>query len=191
MFNKILYKIKINFIHTKNKIRTKEDRRISFLLLSIIIFSWFLSQAIIITAKNTNTADIQEGIAADIIRFHVIANSDGDEDQLVKNQVKDALVKALSPYLKDAKDKEEARLVLMEKMPLIKSIAKKTIEDKGYAYPVSVTLTSSYFPEVYGDYVFPPNIRRLKVEIGQAMGENWWCIMFPPLCLWMKPILLS
>jgi len=109
---------------------------------------------------------------------------DNKELDVVKNQVKDALVKALSPYLKDAKDKEEARLVLMEKMPLIKSIAKKTIEDKGYAYPVSVTLTSSYFPmKVYGDYVFPPGTyEALKVEIGQAMGENWWCLMFPPLC---------
>lgn len=185
MLKKILYKIKINIIHRKNKIKTKNDSRTrKFLLSAILIFSWFLSQAIQISAENANTKDIQKGIAADIIRFHVIANSDSDEDQQLKYQVKDALVKSLSPFLMDARDKKEAEMILMDKMPLIKSVAQKTIEDKGFNYPISVSLTTSYFPmKVYGDYVFPPGTyEALKVEIGEAEGKNWWCVMFPALC---------
>lgn len=185
MLKKTLYKIKIKLIHTKNMMKAKNASHMrKFLLLSILIFTWFLSQAIQISAKNNIPNNIQEDIADDIIRFHVIANSDSDEDQQLKIKVKDALVKSLSPYLKDAKSKDEAECILMDKLPLIKNVAKKTIKDSGFTYSISVSLASTYFPmKVYGDYVFPPGTyQALKVEIGEAKGKNWWCVMFPPLC---------
>lgn len=185
MLKKTLYKIKIKLIHTKNMMKPKNASHMrKFLLLSILIFTWFLSQAIQISAKNNIPNNIQEDIADDIIRFHVIANSDSDEDQQLKIKVKDALVKSLSPYLKDAKSKDEAECILMDKLPLIKNVARKTIKDSGFTYSISVSLASTYFPmKVYGDYVFPPGTyQALKVEIGEAKGKNWWCVMFPPLC---------
>lgn len=185
MLRKSLYKIKINFIHTKNKKQSKENHQMRiFFLLAILSFSWFMGQAIKTSSKDVNAENIQEGIAGDIIRFHVIANSDSDEDQQLKYQVKDILVKSLSPYFKDVEDKSEAQDILIEKMPFIKDLAKQIILDKGYTYPVSVSLSSTYFPmKVYGDYTFPPgNYQALQVRIGNAEGKNWWCVMFPPLC---------
>lgn len=185
MFRRLLFKMKIKFIHTRNMIKSKNNNQIQvFFLLAILLLSWILTQAIKVSAVNGNTENIQENIAKDIIRFHVIANSDDDEDQELKYQVKDTLVKSLTPYLKDAKDKDEAQDILIEKIPLIKDVAEQTIEDWGYNYSVSVTLSPSYFPmKVYGDYAFPPGYyEALQVCIGEAKGKNWWCVMFPPLC---------
>lgn len=182
---KLLFKIKIKLIHTKNMIKSKNNNHIQvFFLLGILSFSFMLTRAIEVSAVNGSFENIQEDIAKDIIRFHVIANSDDDDDQELKYQVKDALVKSLTPYLKDSKDKDEARDILIDKMPLIKNLAEQTIEDCGYNYSVSITLSPSYFPmKVYGDYVFPPGYyEALQVCIGEAKGKNWWCVMFPPLC---------
>ncbi|NLL72443.1 MAG: stage II sporulation protein R [Clostridiales bacterium] len=184
MLRKLLYKIKINFIHKKNMLNSKTDKQIRFfLLLTIILSSWILTKTINVYA-NIDRQSIQKAIAKDIIRFHVIANSDTDEDQELKYQVKDALVKSLSPYLKDAKDKDEAREIIIDNMSFIKEVAEQTIYDKGYTYPVSVSLSPTYFPmKVYGEFAFPPgNYEALQVHIGNAKGKNWWCVMFPPLC---------
>lgn len=137
-----------------------------------------------IQADKKEYGDLQEEIAKEIIRFHVIANSDSTDDQSLKYKVKDALVGELSPILKEADDIAEARKILLGQMCLIQNIAENTIRQNGYDYSVRVTLESCYFPlKRYGNYTFPPGTyEALRVQIGNAKGKNWWCIMFPPLC---------
>lgn len=162
-------------VHSKPQFRT-------LLLLLILLLCGFTSWSI--KANAMHNQSLQEGIANEIIRFHVIANSDSDADQTLKLTVKDNLVKNLAPILKDAKSITEARRILSSKLTDIQVLAEETILANGYDYPVAVRLEHCYFPlKIYGDYTFPPgNYEALRVQIGEAQGKNWWCVMFPPLC---------
>lgn len=183
MNGKLYSKLALKLIHTKNSISDRNSNRIGvFLLLILLILSWILTQAVQIYA--TNPKKLQEGIASEIVRFHVIANSDSDEDQHLKYQVKDTLVQSLHPYLKDVKDINEAQNIINEQLPYIRYVAEQVIEENGYSYPVIASLSACYFPmKVYGEYTFPPGTYdALQVRIGDAQGQNWWCVMFPPLC---------
>lgn len=183
MKSKIRIKQRIVFLHTKalQSGPSSNQMRIIFLLV-LLISSWLFTIAI--QFHGTRGDRLQKGIAGEIIRFHVIANSDSDEDQLLKYQVKDTLVESLKPYLKDAEDIKEARDILARMLPFIQNIVARVIEKNGYEYSVAASLSSSYFPmKVYGDYTFPPGTyEALQVKIGSAKGKNWWCVMFPPLC---------
>jgi len=137
-----------------------------------------------IRAKAQHNQELQQGIAKEIIRFHVLANSDSDEDQQLKLKVKGDVVEALAPILKDATTVEEARGLLSSNLDLIKATALQTIKENGYSYPVTVTFERTYFPlKIYGEFIFPPGTyEALRVQIGDAKGRNWWCVMFPQLC---------
>lgn len=179
------FRIKQGLIFLHNRVvyfgQGSNQMRIVFLL-ALLISSWLFTVAI--QLHGTKGDRLQEGIAKEIIRFHVIANSDSDEDQRLKYQIKDALVEYLEPYLEDAEDIEEAQYILTEMLPFIKSVAARVIQDNDYNYSVAASLSSSYFPmKIYGDYTFPPGTyEALQVKIGDAKGKNWWCVMFPPLC---------
>lgn len=154
------------------------DRKLSVM----IIILWVLTQTVqIYAAKPKN---LQEDMADNIIRFHVIANSDSKEDQYLKYQVKDALINALYPCFNDVNNINDARSVLEDNLPLIEEVASQVIKNSGYTYTVSTSFTTDYFPmKKYGEYVFPPGTyQALQVRIGDAQGKNWWCVMFPPLC---------
>jgi stage II sporulation protein R len=154
----------------------------TLLLLFILTVCGFASWAI--KASAMHDRDLQKGIAQEIIRFHVIANSDSDADQSLKLTVKDTLVKNLTPLLQTAASIAEARSLLASELDYIEGLAEDTIRKNGYDYPVTVSLENCYFPlKVYGDYTFPPGYyEALRVKIGEAEGKNWWCVMFPPLC---------
>lgn len=152
------------------------------LLLIFLIFCGLSTLTIKVNAMHGR--QLQEGIADEIIRFHVIANSDSQEDQSLKLAVKDILVEKLAPLLENVTSISEARAVLSENLPLVLEIAEAEIKNNGYAYPVTVSLEEIYFPlKRYGNYTFPPGTyEALRVQIGEARGKNWWCVMFPPLC---------
>lgn len=126
----------------------------------------------------------QKEIAEQIIRFHVRANSDSDEDQQLKLAVKDAVVVYLEDELAGANNLDEARNILYYDIDRIEQIALDVIADKGYEYNVNVYFEKSYFPmKVYGDMSFPPGeYEAFRIDIGGAEGKNWWCVLFPPLC---------
>lgn len=176
----------------KETIITKDTRNrfISFLEYFSVhsVFMFFLLFCIVTTwgikATAKQGADLQQGIAEDIIRFHVIANSDSPQDQALKLEVKASLVESLSPILSNAENKSEARDLINHNLENIRMVAEETIRQKGYDYPVTVSLSECYFPmKIYGDYTFPPGkYEALQVQIGLAKGKNWWCVMFPPLC---------
>ena len=171
------YKPCLDLIHALIKdILQNKSRICALLLLSVLALTWVFTRSLRI-----NDADRSN---PDIIRFHVIANSDSKDDQQLKYEVKDALVKLLKPCLGHARDVDEARAIIGEMLPAIRETAERVISENGYDYPVTASLASSYFPmKVYGDYTFPPgNYEALQVRIGDAEGKNWWCVMFPPLC---------
>lgn len=164
-------------------INDKKKKKLNiFLLLFIILFCGISGCLIRSNAKNK--AALQEGIAEDIIRFHVIANSDSPKDQALKLELKDELVNYLSPLLSNSASIKESRSIITKQLPYLKSLAEDYIIQHDYDYSVTVALTECYFPmKVYGAFTFPPgNYEALRVQIGEAKGKNWWCVMFPPLC---------
>lgn len=153
----------------------------------IIISGCVLVVAFLFTTyaiSKTDTYAVQKEIADEIIRFHVRANSDSEEDQLLKLKVKDELVKYLEEKLIDAKHLDEARNILYDGKDEIKDIALKVIHESGYDYEVDVYFEEAYFPmKTYGDMSFPPGTyEAFRVDIGDSCGKNWWCVLYPPLC---------
>ncbi len=134
--------------------------------------------------RKSDTYKVQKEIADEIIRFHVRANSDSEEDQELKLKVKDRLVTYLEEELEDANQLDEARNILYDDRDEIKAIALEVIQAEGYDYQVDVYFEEAYFPmKVYGDMSFPPGIyEAFRVDIGDACGKNWWCVLYPPLC---------
>lgn len=119
-----------------------------------------------------------------LIRFHVIANSDTEEDQNLKLKVRDKVVETLSEKLNGITSLDEAENVLKQNINYVNEIAKEVIEENNYTYEVNTMLSYENFPDkVYGDYVFPQgNYEAFRVIIGEGKGQNWWCVMFPSLC---------
>ena len=128
--------------------------------------------------------EVQEGIAGKIFRLHVMANSDKEEDQELKLDVKKTVVDYLSRRLGSGADLEETREYVLENLPEIEQAALKTIEEQGKDYPVSAVVEKTYFPDkTYGDCTFPAGeYEALNIRIGKGEGKNWWCVLYPSLC---------
>ena len=128
--------------------------------------------------------EVQEGIAGKIFRLHVVANSDKEEDQELKLDVKKTVVDYLSRRLGSGADLEETREYVLENLPEIERAALKTIEEQGKDYPVSAVVEKTYFPDkTYGDCTFPAGeYEALNIRIGKGEGKNWWCVLYPSLC---------
>lgn len=125
-----------------------------------------------------------EGIAQNVIRFHVVANSDSVEDQILKQQVRDEVIQYMQPILADSKDVYETKQKIRDNLKEINTVADKVVAAYEKDYPVWVTLDRSNFPtKSYGDVLFPAGeYEACRIIIGDGKGENWWCVMFPPLC---------
>ncbi len=126
-----------------------------------------------------------EDIRQNVLRLHVIADSDSQEAQKLKLQVRDALLLKGEELFSDNDSLDSAQIKLSDNLEQMKKIAEETVKEKGYTYPVEVLLTESYFPtRQYGDITLPAGkYNALKVVIGEGEGQNWWCVMFPPMCL--------
>lgn len=130
------------------------------------------------------TTGIQQGIAAEILRFHVIANSDSEADQTLKLKVRDAVVEYMEVLLENADNIEETKNCVQAHLTDIERAAAEVIAEEGYTYPAHAELTECYFPrKSYGDCTFPAGrYQALRLCIGRAEGRNWWCVLFPNLC---------
>lgn len=124
-------------------------------------------------------------LSEDVLRLHVIANSDDPSDQQLKLEVKDQVVAQMRELLADACSAEEAREIAIREVPAIKNNAEQTIASRGYDYPVEVEVGLHEFPtKSYGNLVFPAGeYQAVRVIIGEGQGKNWWCVLFPPLCM--------
>ena len=127
---------------------------------------------------------VSSDISGSVFRLHVIANSDSKEDQDLKYIVRDNLLSYMNTICKDCTSKQEAIKIVEENKDKFEQIAINTIKEQGYSYPVNINIGSFDFPtKTYGDISLPAgNYDALRVEIGKATGQNWWCVMFPPLC---------
>jgi stage II sporulation protein R len=116
-----------------------------------------------------------------VLRLHVIAASDSEEDQDVKLQVRDAIL----PLFQSAESYSDARAFLLTHGKEIQSTAEAVLRDHGFGYGVQLSLGAETFPDrTYGDLLFPAGeYDALCVRLGPAAGHNWWCVLFPPLCI--------
>ena len=120
-----------------------------------------------------------------VIRLHVIANSDNDDDQRLKLKVRDDVLALTNELLSDTADIKQAQKIFEDNLDSIEEIAKKRIKEEGYPYNVSVCLTEEKYPtKSYESLCFPAGkYLSLQIKIGAAEGQNWWCVLFPPLCM--------
>jgi len=119
-----------------------------------------------------------------LIRFHVIANSDNEEDQKLKLNVKNKVIEYLYPYLNNSKSLDESRQIIKDRTKEVKKLAEQVIKDNNYEYKIQIELSRENFPDKsYGNITLPQgNYEAFRIIIGDGQGRNWWCVMFPPLC---------
>ena len=155
----------------------------NYTLKRILVLLFLLTLFIFISAISYVTA-VSKDIADSVFRLHVIANSDSKEDQELKIQVRDELLSYMNTLAKDCSSKEEVVELAKEHQEEFKQIAEQTIAKNGFSYPVTIEIGDSDFPtKTYGDIALPTGTyEALRVQIGDAKGQNWWCVMFPPLC---------
>ncbi|KUK31110.1 MAG: Stage II sporulation protein R [Thermoanaerobacterales bacterium 50_218] len=119
-----------------------------------------------------------------LIRFHIIPNSNTEADQVLKLRVRDAVVRYLTPEVQDVQDVREARRIVLNDLDRIRAIARREVQTAGKDYPVQVTFGRYYFPvRTYGSLKVPEgDYQAVRIVIGEGKGQNWWCVLFPPLC---------
>lgn len=127
---------------------------------------------------------ISNDISDSVFRLHVIANSNSEEDQALKYKVRDKLLNYMNNICSNCSSKEEAINIVTNHQEEFKQVALETIKNEGYSYNVNIKIGNFEFPtKHYGDISLPAGYYdALKVEIGKASGQNWWCVMFPSLC---------
>lgn len=124
-------------------------------------------------------------VRSDVLRMHVIANSDCSADQQLKLMVRDAVLERGAQLFDGTVTADEARRKIEPHKAELEAAAREVIERAGYDYPVSVNVVNEYFAtRCYGSLTMPAGrYTAVKVVIGEGVGRNWWCVMFPPLCL--------
>lgn len=149
------------------------------IFITITAFVFFL-----IFSAYSYASSISSDLSKSVFRLHVIANSDSDEDQSLKLQVRDKLLDYMNSITANVRSKDDAIKIAQDHKKDFQIIAEQTILDKGYSYPVTVEIGNYEFPtKQYGDITLPSGYYdALRVKIGKASGHNWWCVMFPPLC---------
>lgn len=132
----------------------------------------------------TKADPMQPEIAEKIIRFHVRANSDMEEDQKVKLLVRDAIGELMEPLLAKSESVQNTREIVKENMNEIVEVADQVLQENGMDYRATARLTMTDFPEkTYGDYTFPKGeYEALQVNLGEGEGHNWWCVLYPNMC---------
>lgn len=121
----------------------------------------------------------------DVVRLHVVANSNGAEDQAVKLLVRDAVLEEAARWYQGAGSMEEASSRLCTHLQSIAGAARQVLGEQGVGYSATAQMTEMYFPtRDYGDFRLPAGrYRTLRVTLGEGAGKNWWCVVFPSLCL--------
>ncbi len=149
---------------------------------------WFEIGALLLLAAFLTTGALalqtEQELSDKVVRLHVLANSDSEEDQALKLKVRDRLLAYVEPILRDAEDRAEAEALLRGQLLELGRIAGDEIRENGYDYPASVELEDTMFPtRAYEGFTLPAGeYLALRVLIGKAEGQNWWCVVFPPLC---------
>ena len=152
--------------------------------LKAIDISVFITLIVCIIATISFENDCK-GIREEVLRLHVIANSDESYDQELKLKVRDALLQTGESIFTGSEDIISAESKIVDKTDVLRYTAEETINNSGFSYDVKIEVARSYFPtKTYGELTLPAGYyKAVRVIIGEGKGKNWWCIMFPPLCL--------
>lgn len=156
-------------------------------LLSLLFILLLCLLAIIPNLHANPTISANQGQAEwaeEVVRLHVLANSDAEADQALKLQVRDAILAEMPTLFQGAHSQTDALQIVRRHLPALRRIAQRTIARAGYVYSVKATVGTFEFPDrTYGDVTLPAGpYEALRLEIGEAKGANWWCVLFPPLC---------
>ena len=156
--------------------RTKSRLHAVELLLLAAVGVFLLSGAL--------SLQTQSALADKVVRLHVLANSDSEADQFLKLTVRDAVLAETEVLLEGVENRDTAAQVLRAQLPQLRRTAERTMAEQGSHYPVEVRLETAEFPtKTYDGFALPAGeYLALRVLIGEAAGQNWWCVVFPPLC---------
>ncbi len=148
----------------------------------MVIVSFVLT---LLSADFFNFYTTAQQIEDQTLRLHILANSDSEGDQAVKLAVRDALLEGTGDLFTTSHSSEQAILTANSHIPLIESIAQQTLAEHGFDDTVNVYTTNMFFnTTAYEDFTMPAGYYdAVRIEIGEAEGENWWCVLFPPLCI--------
>ena len=148
----------------------------------IVIFILLILYSFICANNYVNA--VSADISSNVFRLHVIANSDSVKDQNLKYKVRDKLLEHMTSLCSNISAKDESIAIVQKHKEEFKSIALQVIHDEGFDYSVNINIGNFHFPtKTYGDISLPAGMYdALRVEIGEAIGQNWWCVMFPSLC---------
>lgn len=141
--------------------------------------------SLVIVCVNIDLVTDKMQLRNDLIRLHVVANSDSAEDQAIKLQVRDVVTAQLEPIMAELNSKEQAYTYIESNLKLIEERANQKLAELGVEQSASVSLTQEKFnTRHYDTYSLPSGVYdALRVEIGDAGGQNWWCVVFPTLCI--------
>ena len=159
-----------------NFIKHSKIKNACILALLLFLYTFICAQHYVSAVSNN--------LSEAVFRLHVLANSDSTEDQNLKLKVRDNLLNYMNTICANCSTKAEAISIAQSYKYEFQQIAEQTIHDNGYSYPVKINIDNFYFPtKNYGDVSLPAGFYdALRVEIGEAKGKNWWCVMFPSLC---------
>lgn len=155
-------------------------RRDLFLCLTCLLLAFLFTMA----GQRQSDEAMAARIAPEILRFHVLANSDSDEDQQLKLRVRTLLLDSIYEKLGENASLDDTKEYVLANKDSLEQEAEDYMKAEGYDYPAHMEVTEFYFPsKTYGDMVFPcGTYDAVRVEIGKGKGHNWWCVLYPPLC---------
>lgn len=162
-------------------IKTEDTGRAGRLRLIELILLLFLAAFL---ASGALALQTEQELSDKVVRLHVLANSDSEEDQALKLKVRDRLLAYVEPLLEGAADRREAEALLRGQLLELERIAREEMQANGYDYGAEVRLEDTVFPtREYDGFTLPAGkYLALRVIIGEGAGRNWWCVVFPPLC---------
>lgn len=163
----------------KKTLNFMQNSKVKSAIILFVLFTLY----IFICANNYVQA-VSSDISNSVFRLHVIANSDSKEDQNLKYKVRDKLLDYMNSLCADIDSKEKAISIVQNHKKDFENIATELIHEEGFNYSVNINIGNFEFPtKNYGDISLPAGMYdALRVEIGTAVGQNWWCVMFPSLC---------
>ncbi len=160
--------------------RNTEKVMVLMALVIALMVTWTAAGRLQMTAE----AKTQQHLAQEVLRFHILANSDSEEDQELKLTVRNRVLDYLEKNMPQEMDADGTKDWMRRHTDELEEVSRQTVIAEGYDYPVSAAVTTAYFPDkTYGDVTFPAgNYEALRIEIGAAKGHNWWCVLYPALC---------
>jgi stage II sporulation protein R len=169
-----------------NHMDKRDSLRVTFKYTAILI-CFFMIVVMAWEGQKTDAAVAEVTIPQDSIRLRILANSDGTQDQLVKRQIRDKIVEQMNQWvtaLEDPQSLEQARSLIRTHLPELNALVGSELEKRGIQYSYNVELGVVPFPtKLYGGTVYPAGeYEAVRVTLGEGKGQNWWCVLFPPLC---------